>query len=246
VFAENNKLDDGEKRALVPALLGGLFTNTIFHLTGRVFGADFAKTSIESIKTNLTSPWVWDSDAFLFNHPGHPYQGGLYHAAARANGFTFYESIFFDGIGSLTWELFGETDIPALNDLIVTTFGGAAFGEMLHLLYLEIPSPWVGALVSPVDALNNAVLRKHPVRTQNLYYLSVMTAAGWIKSVKEDAQLYDKNNELDYSQIYTANIGCEVIYGNPFIQNSKNHIPILKLKCSWAALFSRYGLTGYC
>jgi hypothetical protein len=65
-----------------------------FHLTSRLFGAGFAQTSLESVKTNLNSPWVWDNDVFLVNHPGHPYQGGLYHAAARSNAFSFYESVF--------------------------------------------------------------------------------------------------------------------------------------------------------
>jgi hypothetical protein len=236
VFSEN-KEQETEEKSLYPALLGGLFTNTVFHVTSRIFGADFAQTSLESVRTNLTSPWVWDSDAFLFNHPGHPYQGGLYHAAARSNGFSFYESIFFDSLGSLTWELFGETDIPALNDLIVTTFGGAAFGEMLHLLYLEIPFPWIGALVSPIDALNNAVLRKQPSRTHNLYYFSAMMAAGWIRSVKEDAQLRDKNSEPDYTSLYTGNIGCEVIYGDPFLQHSKKPYSQFEIKMQFGGSF---------
>jgi hypothetical protein len=201
----------------------------VFHFTSRLFGADFAQTSIDSIKTNLTSTWVWDSDNFLFNHPGHPYQGGLYHAAARSNGFSFYESMFFDGLGSLTWELFGETDIPALNDLIVTTFGGAIFGEMLHLLYLETDSVWAGILVSPMDALNNAVLRKHPSRTHNLYYFSAMAGPGWIQSIKEDRQ-QNNGTEPTPLSIFTGNIGCEVIYGNPFVQNSKTPYSQFEIK----------------
>jgi hypothetical protein len=217
---------DGAARetSLYHALGGGLFTNTAFHLTSRWFGADFAQTSIDSVKTNLTSPWVWDSDHFLFNHPGHPYQGGLYHAAARSSGFTFYESVFFDALGSVTWELFAETDQPSLNDLIVTTTGGAALGEMLHLLYLETRSLWAGILTSPMDALVNAVRKKHPARTGNLYYFSSMTGAGWIQSIKEDRQYVDylreNNIKTAPAPIYTGTIGCEVIYGNPFVQSS--------------------------
>ncbi|MDR0552219.1 MAG: DUF3943 domain-containing protein, partial [Spirochaetaceae bacterium] len=90
--ADSGILPAREKK-LYPALLGGLFANAAFHLTVRLFGADFAQTNLESIKVNINSLWVWDNDRFPFNHPGHPYQGGLYHAAARASGFTFYESI---------------------------------------------------------------------------------------------------------------------------------------------------------
>jgi hypothetical protein len=115
----------------------------------------------------------------------------------------------------LTWELFGETDIPSLNDIVVTTFGGAAFGEMLHLLYLETESPWIAALISPMDALNNAVFQKRPSRTHNLYYLSAMTGPGWVQSIKEDKQklqqIRDNDIEISLPAIYTANAGCEVI-----------------------------------
>ncbi|AEF85458.1 conserved hypothetical protein [Treponema primitia ZAS-2] len=235
IGAQETEGTEDEKKSLYPALLGGVFTNTVFHLTSRLFGADFAQTSLESIKTNLESPWIWDSDAFLFNHPGHPYQGGLYHAAARSNGFNFYESILFDATGSLTWELFGETDIPSLNDLVVTTFGGAAFGEMLHLLYLEIDNPWAAALVSPMDALNNAVLQKKPPRTNNLYYISASLAPGWIRSIKEDRQilrqLRDSDINLTPSNIYTINMDGEVIYGDPFIHNSKK--PYSQFEVKW-------------
>jgi hypothetical protein len=230
-----------EEKSLYHALLGGLFANTVFHVTGRLFGADFSQTSVESIKTNLTSAWVWDSDHFLFNHPGHPYQGGLYHAAARSSGFNFYESMFFDSLGSLTWELFGETDIPSLNDLIVTTAGGAALGEMLHLLYLETRNMWAGIFVSPMDALTNAVRGKKPARTSNLYYLSTMTGVGWIQSIKEDRQylryLYENDIELTPSQIYTGNIGCEVIYGDPFVQNSTKPYAQFEMKIQLGSSF---------
>jgi hypothetical protein len=212
--------DDGDSKTVYPALLGGLFVNTVVHLSSRLIGADFAQTTFASIKTNLSSEWVWDNDSFLFNNPGHPYQGGLYHAAARANGFNFYEAIFFDNLGSLTWELFGETDIPSINDLIVTTFGGAAFGEMLHLLYLEISSSLAAIPVSPMDALNNAVFHKSPRRTHNLYYLSTMTGAGWISASKGIHQQFENEINGTEDAIYSINIGCEVIYGNPFTQNA--------------------------
>jgi hypothetical protein len=230
-----------EEKSLYHALFGGVFTNTVFHATGRLFGADFSQTSAESIKTNLTSPWVWDSDHFLLNHPGHPYQGGLYHAAARSSGFNFYESMFFDGLGSLTWELFGETDIPSLNDLIITTAGGAALGEMLHLLYLETQNTWAGIFVSPMDRLTNAAGRKKPSGTNNLYYLSTMAGAGRIQSIKEDRQylrhLYDNNIELTPFQIYTGNIGCEVIYGNPFVQNSTKPYAQFEMRIQFGSSF---------
>jgi hypothetical protein len=230
-----------EPKSLYHALFGGVFANAVFHATSRLFGADFAQTSVESIKDNFVSPWVWDSDNFLFNHPGHPYQGGLYHAAARSSGFNFYESMFFDGLGSLTWELFGETDVPSLNDLIVTTTGGVALGEMLHLLYLETENIWAGVFISPMDRITNAVRRTKPSRTNNLYYFSTMTGAGWIQSIKEDRQyiqyLYANDMTLTPSQIYTGNMGCEIIYGDPFVQNSTKPYSQFEMKIQLGSSF---------
>ncbi|MDR0599462.1 MAG: DUF3943 domain-containing protein [Treponema sp.] len=207
-------------KSLYAALFGGLFVNAVFHGSSRLFGADFAQTSWESVQTNLHSPWVWDNDVFLFNHPGHPYQGGLYHAAARAGGFTFYESLFFDALGSLTWELLGETDIPALNDLIVTTAGGAVFGEMAHLLYLEAASPWAAVPVSPMSAVTNAALKRTPRRTRNLYRFSAGAGAGWLRSSKEIQPRFKKLSEANPTSMFPVYLGFDVVYNNPFTHAS--------------------------
>jgi hypothetical protein len=137
--------------------------------------------------------------------------------------------------------LFGETDVPSLNDLIITATGGAALGEMLHLLYLETRNTWAGVFVSPMGSLTNAVRRKRPSRTNNLYYLSIMTGVGRIQSIKEDRQylryLYENNIELTPSQIYTGNIGCEIIYGNPFVQNSTTPYAQFEMKIQLGSSF---------
>jgi hypothetical protein len=61
---------------------------------------------------------------------------------------------------------------------------------------------------------------------------------GWIKSAKEDVQLRDKINDSDYSYIYTGNIGCEVIYGDPFIQHSKKPYAQFEIKMQIGGSFS--------
>ena len=76
--------------------------------------------------------WVWDLDDFLVNQIGHPYQGNNYFNAGRANGLSFWESAGITAFGSGTWEYFGETNHASLNDLINTTLGGIALGEMFH------------------------------------------------------------------------------------------------------------------
>ncbi len=45
---------------------------------------------------------------------------------------SFYESAALTAFGSGTWEYFGETNFPSVNDFINTTLGGIALGEMFH------------------------------------------------------------------------------------------------------------------
>ena len=76
--------------------------------------------------------WVWDLDDFMVNQLGHPYQGNNYFNTGRSNGLSFWESAGVTAFGSGTWEYFGETNHASLNDLINTTLGGIALGEMFH------------------------------------------------------------------------------------------------------------------
>jgi hypothetical protein len=71
-FSQESEVIKTDEKSLYPALVGGLFTNTVFHLTSRLFGADFAQTSMESIKTNFASnalDWSFKwKHTFKINH----------------------------------------------------------------------------------------------------------------------------------------------------------------------------------
>jgi len=43
----------------------------------------------------------------VINQFGHPYQGGNYFSAGRANGLSFWESVPLTVLGSVTWEWLG-------------------------------------------------------------------------------------------------------------------------------------------
>ena len=62
---------------------------------------DFAYISLHTIKRNLKTYPVWDSDKLSTNLIGHPYHGSLYYNAARANGYSFWGSLPFTLGGSL-------------------------------------------------------------------------------------------------------------------------------------------------
>lgn len=129
---------------------------------------DFAKITWSSVGGNFKHAFVWDNDKFSTNLFAHPYHGGLYFNAARCNGLSFWESVPYAFGGSLMWELFAERDPPSINDLIATTIGGIALGEMtnrLSLLVLDdskVRGERVGReilsfIISPMRGLNRLI-----------------------------------------------------------------------------------------
>ena len=114
------------------ALLETTGINVMYGMANLIRGQNTARITPGSWLANIKSGWVWDSDAFVVNQIGHPYQGSNYFNAGRANGLGFYESAGLAAFGSGTWEYFGETNRPSLNDFLNTTLGGAALGEMIH------------------------------------------------------------------------------------------------------------------
>ena len=109
--------------------------NAGVHLFDRfLLNEDFAQTTLHTIRHNFKTGFVWDNDKFATNMFAHPYHGNLYFNAARTNGLSFWESAPFSLGGSLMWEFFGETEPPAINDVIATTIGGITLGEITHRL----------------------------------------------------------------------------------------------------------------
>ena len=103
-----------------------------------VFNYSWSHIGPKSWKNNLKMGWEWDTDRLGMNFFFHPYSGGAYFNSARANGYSYFESVPFAFLGSLTWEYFGETTRPAYNDIINTTVSGALFGEILYRLTSNI------------------------------------------------------------------------------------------------------------
>ncbi|MDR1585986.1 MAG: DUF3943 domain-containing protein [Treponema sp.] len=230
-----------QKRRPVAAVGGGLFSNLfLFSFNYFIAKNEFALVDAKSIRENLTGPWEWDGDVFATNQFAHPYQGSTYHAAARANGFSFYESVFFDAFGSAYWEYFTERNTPSINDLISTTLSGASLGEMFHRLYLEVNSPLAG-LISPLDAFNGLVTRRHQEKTsgKNIHKLSVFSAPGGTKGRKFRK---DGNLTLDRWNVATLNVDCDIIYGDPFAQRSIVPFDQFELNFGGGISFSWYNM----
>lgn len=99
-----------------------------------VLDKNYARIGPSVWKRNFREGWKWDDNHFAVNFFGHPYQGSHYYSAARASGYSFYESFFFAATGSYIWEMFCEQEYPAPNDFIATSIGGTIYGEILYRL----------------------------------------------------------------------------------------------------------------
>ena len=152
-----------DKSYLIPALEIVGF-DTLLNLYDRAYyGCCDYDTDFASIKRNLRRGWGVDRDEFTINQLGHPYQGSMYHGFARASGLNYWQGLAYTFVGSLFWEIAGETTRPSINDQISTGIGGSFLGEALFRmsnLWLEKatgPRFWrelVGLAVSPPVGFN--------------------------------------------------------------------------------------------
>ena len=124
--------DGCPRRSVGKAFFQNFVINVFYEVANLARGQETAKITPKTWWANMKQGWVWDLDDFKVNQIGHPYQGNNYFNAARANGLSFWESAGMTAFGSGTWEYFGETNHASLNDLINTTLGGIALGEMFH------------------------------------------------------------------------------------------------------------------
>jgi Domain of unknown function (DUF3943) len=120
-----------EKSYLIPALEIVGF-DVLLNLFDRAyFGCCDYDVDLSSIKRNLHRSWDEDTDEFTVNQLGHPYQGSIYHGFARASGLNYWQGLAYTFVGSVFWEIAGETTRPSKNDQISTGIGGSFLGEAL-------------------------------------------------------------------------------------------------------------------
>jgi hypothetical protein len=220
--SQEKEEDEGRKVYFFPALGINIGSNLALNLGGRYLTkVYYAEISFDTVKDNFLSPWEWDGSSHITNQLGHPYQSVIYHTAARANGFNFYEAFLFDAFGSASWELVFENNIPATNDLISTTIGGASMGEMLHRLYLETSSP-LAMVISPADAFNGALTERRPVRKRtHIHSMDLAFGAGYTYSLQAEGKIRERRMiPLLETHSFSTDVAFNVVYGDPFLQQS--------------------------
>ena len=187
--------------------------------------SDFAQTTLRTLKRNFTDGMVWDNDYFITNLFAHPYHGNLYFNAARTNGLTFWESAPYALGGSLMWEFLGETEPPAINDVIATSMGGMAIGEMTHRLSLTMLDDRTfgfrrflreagAAIVNPIQGLHR-IFSGDAWRIRRDHYryhsyeespVDVSLSVGW-RYLADDGALF--------RGIHAPHVNMTLMYGTP-------------------------------
>lgn len=148
------------KRNFLPAAIKLTAVNVLpFSVDYFIRRESWSCISLQSLADNLRlSSWEWDADKFLNNQFSHPYHGSYYFNAFRSEGYGFWPSAGATFAGSLLWEIAGEVEKPAINDLINTTMGGIAWGEMTHRLAMRFTHNWrTGRRKNALDVLGIAV-----------------------------------------------------------------------------------------
>lgn len=228
--------------------------STLWAFNRYINQSDYGMISLDSMETNLFGSWVWDQDEFSVNHLGHPYQGAIYYSAARSAGSEPWASLLATSFGSLTWELFMETETPSKNDLIVTTLGGASLGEMMYrlscnLLYdshgkIEKPGfiRIAGAtILSPTTSLNNSLLGSS-------FHEEVAPVSGWtsigLGYSKGDIGV-DGYGTYSLYQGYSSSFSHHLNYGTPFTKKNSKPYDHFSLQAGVGLYLEQYFLTFY-
>jgi hypothetical protein len=156
---------EASKSYSIPALEVAGFALLLNQVNRHTDGSDY-DSNWSTIRRNLHSSWVVDSDPFRTNQLGHPYQGSMYFGFARSAGLDYWTALGFSVAGSALWEIAGEATPPSRHDLINTGIGGSFLGEVLFRLsnlvleHENIPPFWRelgAAVVSPPTGFNRLV-----------------------------------------------------------------------------------------
>jgi hypothetical protein len=201
-----------------------------------IFNYNFSRVGFNSWKHNIKTGWEWDKDRFGMNYFFHPFSGGMYFNAARANGYSFFESAPFALLGSLEWEYFGENTLPSYNDVINTPINGIFLGEIFYRLGSNILDDQTTgfnrllresavAVITPTRFFSRLLSGKvFRTTTEEVYQkepLNVTLASGYHR-VNQGNSNEEASNSLNFN--------LNLDYGNPFEKRSRKPYDYFKVR----------------
>ncbi|MBQ9207286.1 MAG: DUF3943 domain-containing protein [Treponema sp.] len=229
--------NDGEKHPLV-AIGGMLFFNIALSSYNRwILGAAWAQTSWDEWGHFWERKLDYDRDWYWTNFVLHPYQGGIYYQVSRGSNLNQLESFGVTLLGSAMWEYLCETNSPSINDMMYTTVGSFALGEMLYRLSLNADeiSQILGHVINPTRWWAQLWTRQKPRgTTHNIHELSfkfgVGTARTYTNIINSSAYSYVQN-EI-YPVFFTP--ALFVAYNDPYGHDSNDPYSQFELENSAA------------
>jgi hypothetical protein len=237
------------------ALRVSLANVTTFAIDRYILNYSFSRVGFNSWNYNIQKEWEWDQDRFGMNYFFHPFSGGMYFNGARANGYSFFESVPFAALGSLEWEYFGETTRPSYNDLINTTINGSFLGEMFYRLGSDILDDqttganrffreMVVAIMTPTRffsrLLQGKLTRLTPEEVYQEEPLNITIAAGYHK--------VNPGTIIENGGTSSFNVNLNLDYGNPFEKISRKPFDFFKIRTDFDFGVGRKiidNITGY-
>lgn len=227
--------NDGRKHPLV-ALGGMLFFNLGLYSYNRwALGAGWAQTGWDELGHFYERELKYDNDWYWTNFVLHPYQGAVYYQVSRGSNLNKLESFGVTVLGSAIWEYLCETNAPSINDMVYTTVGSFAVGEMLYRLSLNADeiSQILGHLVNPTRWWTQIWTRQKPLgTTRNIHELylkfALGTAAARANIIGAPSLPYDGD------ELYPvfANPSLFVVYNDPYGHDSNDPYSQFELEIS--------------
>src|SRR6202012_524307 len=193
--------------------------------------ADFAHISFASIGHNLQfKNWEFDDNKFTTNQFAHPYEGNLYFNSFRTNGYNFWQSAPAAFAGSYMWEVAGETNPPAPNDFINTSFGGISLGEMTYRVSNRIINKKqrgfkrqlneiAAMLIDPLNGFNRILDGQWGKVSNTVTDLDTISLGGELelgfrRIGEKDGTIDEKGKTGWYARV-------RLLYGDPFEESKK-------------------------
>ncbi len=230
--------NDGKKH-YISALTGMLVFNAGMSSWNRfVIGSNWAKTGPAEWSHFWRRRLSWDNDWYWTNFVLHPYQGNLYYMSSRNANLNFFESMAVTIIGSGIWEYLCETNSPSKNDMIYTTVGSFAVGEMLYRLSMcaDEKIPWLGYIINPMRLASEPITRQKPRNPHgNIHELYLSFGGGATTAYTNLINCTDY--DWDKFELYPAFATPElfVVYNDPFTADSNSPYNHFELKIKGAA-----------
>lgn len=229
--------NDGKKHWFT-AIGGMLFFNVGLATYNRfIINAEWAKVGPNEWSRFWEREWGYDNDWYWTNFVLHPYQGSLYYMMSRASNLNRAESFGVTVLGSAFWEYLCETNAPSKNDMVYTTVGAFAVGEMLYRLSLNADeiSEIFGTFINPGRWWTQSWLRQRPLGSRhNIHELHLKFAIGSSNSYTNI--LGGRNFNYVHSENFPffVNPFFGVVYNDPYGHDSNEPYSQFELDISAA------------